>query len=105
MTALAGWERVPAIGDPPARVGLYETGGAETLVAARLERLGSEVVAIDLPNFARAREMHRLIQSVEAAAVHDGELADAAAYFGDEVRERLRRRTAQPCTRCSARST
>ena len=42
-----------------------------------------------LPDFARAREVHRVIQAVEAAEVHDRELADAAPYLGDEVRERL----------------
>ncbi len=89
MTALAGWDRVPAMGDPPARVGLFDGGGAEALVAAHLEALGSEVVAVALPDFAQAREVHRVIQAVEAADVHDRELADAARYLSDEVRERL----------------
>ena len=89
MTALAGWPSPPAPGDPPARVGLYVAGGAEALVAARLEALGSEVLAVSLPDFAQAREVHRVIQAAEAAGVHDGELSDAAPYLSAEVRERL----------------
>jgi Asp-tRNA(Asn)/Glu-tRNA(Gln) amidotransferase A subunit family amidase len=90
MTALAGWPSVPSPAtEPPARVGVVDAGGAERLVAARLGKLGSDILAVELPDFARARAAHRVIQTVEAAAVHDTVLADAAPYLSDEVRGRL----------------
>ena len=89
MAALAGWQDAPVAGDPPERVGLFDAAGAASLVAARLAAHGSEIVAIELPDFAQAREVHRVIQAAEAAEVHDREFADAALYLSPEVHERL----------------
>jgi aspartyl-tRNA(Asn)/glutamyl-tRNA(Gln) amidotransferase subunit A len=90
MTALAGWPSVPRQAtEPPKRVGVVDAPGAQRLVASRLESLGSTIVDVELPNFAAAREAHRVIQTSEAAVVHDTVLADAEPYLSDEIRGRL----------------
>ncbi|MEA2156776.1 MAG: 1-carboxybiuret hydrolase [Solirubrobacteraceae bacterium] len=89
MTALAGWQSPPAGAGVPARAGLFAAGGAEDMVAARLAERGTRIVAVDLPDFARARDVQRVIQNAEAARVHDAGFGGPAPRYSEAVRRRL----------------
>lgn len=89
MTALAGWPAPPDAARPPARAGIVAAGGVAEVIAAKLAAHGTQIATVEFPDFARGREIHRVIQSAEATRVHEHGFGGPPPDYSDDVRARL----------------